>query len=118
MIKLDSFERAYLVAALWSSTDDQGEPLDSNYSIEDLSDETILKAKEDCKRFRIKAESFLDGLDDEQCGHGFWLTRNRHGCGYWDRGYPKRTGETLTKMAHSFGKVYLYVGDDGKVYQL
>lgn len=116
MKDLDSFERAYIEAALWSSTDNDDTPLDSNYTIDDISDEAIQKIKEDCKRFRIKAESFLDGLDDSQCGHDFWLTRNGHGAGFWDRGYSKLVGDTLTKMSHIFGECDLYVGDDGRLY--
>lgn len=116
MKKLNAFEESYIECALWSSIDDDGAPLDAKYSIEDLADETLKQFKKDCRQFRIKAESFLVDLDDSQCGHDFWLTRNGHGTGFWDREYSKLTGDMLTKMSHLFGECNLYVGDDGKLY--
>lgn len=116
MKKLDAFEKAYIDCALWSSVDDDGESIDAKYSIEDLADETLEKIIKDCRQFQIKAESFLVDLDEAQCGHDFWLTRNHHGAGFWCRGYSKLVGDTLTKMSHSFGECNLYVGDDGKLH--
>lgn len=120
MIKLDSFERAFFGCALWSSTDESneqgGEPLDKNYSISDIAEETILKLKADCDSFReMNAELLEQAGDSEQNGHDFWLTRNRHGAGFWDRGYSKAVGNGLTESAHVFGEVNLLV-HDGKVY--
>lgn len=57
---------------------------------------------------------------DDYIGHDFWLTRNHHGTGFWDR-YSgdqegTRIGQYLTDQAHAYGESYLYVGDDGKVH--
>ena len=49
-------------------------------------------------------------------GHDFWLTRNGHGCGYWDGDWPKGIGVGLDKLAHKFGEFDLFVGDDGLIY--
>jgi hypothetical protein len=106
---------AYIECLLWSSCDDQDEPLDKNYDISDLAPETIEQIKKDCDAFIEKCGPLLDDLDDSQSGHDFWLTRNRHGVGFWDRGLGE-TGEQLTKIAHSFGERWAYVGDDGKIY--
>ena len=114
--KLDEFERAYLEAALWSSTGDDDEPLDKNHSIEDIAPESIAQAKKDCTKFQLRAESFLVGVDEAQAGHDFWLTRNRHGAGFWDRGHPGKDGERLTNIAHQFKELNPIVGDDGKIY--
>ena len=35
------FFNAFLACALWSSVDEKGEPLDSNYSIDDISKQGI-----------------------------------------------------------------------------
>lgn len=64
---------------------------------------------------------FWDGhgdaiLEIEEAGHDFWLTRNRHGAGFWDGDWPDPLGDTLTEAAHSFGEQELYLGDDGLVY--
>lgn len=118
----DKFLQAYLVAALWSSNDNSdesgGDPLDENYDITDIADESMAKAIRDCNRFMEENASDLEatGADDEQNGHDFWLTRNRHGVGFWDRGYPKALGDRLTKAAHAFREVDAVVGDDGKIY--
>lgn len=42
-----------------------------------------------------------------QAGHDFWLTRNRHGAGYWDRGLGN-LGKRLTESAHGYGEVCVY----------
>lgn len=48
-------------------------------------------------------------------GHDFWLTRNGHGAGFWDRGLGE-LGTRLTSASEPYGEANLYVGDDGKVY--
>lgn len=131
---MDRFVRAYIVCALWSSTDNGflgkdhpdnspegesngGDPLDKNFSVDDLPEETIKAMTEDCDRFRAKvvAGPGFGPWDDDQAGHDFWLTRNGHGAGFWDRGHGAIVG-ALTDLAESFGGCDLYVGDDGKVY--
>lgn len=138
---LDNFTRAYIRAALWSSTDNSdesgGEPLDRNYSPSDLSPTTLARIVEDCARFQRENSVLLSqayesqGYQDiferyaDECegrdivalaGHDFWLTRNRHGCGFWDRQLPGELGDKLTEAAHSFGECDLYVGDDNQLY--
>jgi hypothetical protein len=51
----------------------------------------------------------------DYAGHDFWLTRNHHGCGFWDRGLGE-LGDQLTKASQQFDEIDLYVGDDGKLY--
>lgn len=119
---------AYVTCALWSSLDDNGEPLDESYDVDDIEAETL-------QEMRAEFDDFLDAVaernDDDilvwvrefgigQIGHDFWLTRNRHGAGFWDRSYGDnaitRAGERLTEIAHTLGSYELYVSDDGKVY--
>jgi hypothetical protein len=118
-MKLTKFEQSYIECALWSSMDNKdeqgGEPLDANYSMEDFAEETLQKIRLDCAKFWKASGDLLDNVSDEMAGHDFWLTRNRHGAGFWDRGLGE-TGERLTKVAHSFGEVDLYIGDNGKIY--
>ena len=105
---------AYLTIALWSTTHDD-EPLEEQYGIADCSEKLIQEALSDLEAFCKSAGELLDGLDIEQVAHAFWLTRNRHGAGFWDRGLGE-VGRKLTDIAHSFGEVDLYVGDDGEIY--
>jgi hypothetical protein len=117
MTKLTKFETAYLKCALWSSLDESndngGNPLDDNYSIDDIDIETIDAAKRDCDAFISKAGPLLDDLDDSQAGHDFWLTRNYHGAGFWDRGIGE-TGDKLTDIAQSFEELNPFV-HNGKI---
>jgi hypothetical protein len=56
---LDPFTRGYIAAALWSSTDDNGENLDAKYSEEDLAKETLAKIVADCKSFQEQAGDLI-----------------------------------------------------------
>lgn len=112
-MQLDNFTAAYIECALWSSTDDDGEPIEC--SISDISSESLAAMVEDCSNFQ---SSFFDRYHtdwtSEQAGHDFWLTRNGHGAGFWDRGFA--AGDELTKMAKAYGPCDLYIGNDSKVY--
>jgi hypothetical protein len=56
----------------------------------------------------------FEGMTPDMVGHDFWLTRNGHGAGFWDRGLGER-GQWLTDMAKPFGSAYLYVNNSGEV---
>lgn len=108
-----SIEAGYIECALWCGLDEEDEATDAQ-----LSDEAVLSMNADVQAFlALCEESALDlsELDPAQIGHDFWLTRNRHGAGFWDRGIGK-LGDQLTTLAHSFGESILYVGDDGNIY--
>jgi len=114
--ELSAFTKGYIECLLWSEcTVDNGlEDMD----ISDLSDETLKAIEEDCKSFEgDNAEIWrAEGRwTDEQAGHDFLLTRNRHGAGFWDRGHGP-VGRALTESAHPYGTFGLYLGDDGKLY--
>lgn len=118
---MNEFLEGYLTCALWSSTDfsteSGGNPLDDNYTVDDIALEAIANAEEDCEDFQEANALDLEatGASDSQNGHDFWLTRNGHGAGFWDRGYGE-VGERLTAAAKVYGSVGLYVGDNGMVY--
>ena len=116
--ELDEFTKSYIECALWSSTDDDGESLDL-YCADDIAPETLEQMREDCSDFQGNPEiaELLDAITGsaDQNGHDFWLTRNHHGAGFWDRGYGE-IGKKLTDAAHVYGEYTLYVGDDGQIY--
>jgi hypothetical protein len=118
--KLDDFTFAYVEAAMWTLTDESGESM-NHLGLHDIAEETIVKAIADCQAFRTEAGALLDGAEDSQVGHDFWLTRNGHGTGFWDRAlhvYPNDPeGARLTEIAKRQGSADWYVGDDGLVYQ-
>jgi hypothetical protein len=119
---------------LWSSNDESdpsgGEPIDKNYDIDDVTIDCLRKMAKDCEEFQ-KAQAkdlaeyvarrtdwndpsysaeFSSTKDDAlSCaGHDFWLTRNRHGAGFWDR-YLDELGQRLTDASHGCGEANLYV---------
>lgn len=112
---LDSFTRAYIECALWSSTDD-GEPLDGVVSLDDICPATLTEMIADCEAFQRDHADDLSTGTPEQGGHNFWLTRNRHGAGFWDGDWRADVGKRLTDAAHVYGEYNLIIGDDGLVY--
>jgi hypothetical protein len=123
---LEKVFESYIAAALFSSNytneyTEKEEPLDARYDIDDLDEDTAKKLKYELEDFMEDAEGVVQNFwDEEQFGHDFWLTRNGHGSGFWDRYRPGSTGhevgDKLTKLAKEYGSVDLYVGDDGKIY--
>jgi hypothetical protein len=115
--RMDSFTRAYFETALWSSTDESndqgGDPLDDNYSIDDISPETRTEMISDCADFQERYSKLLveSGMDFSRAGHNFWLSRNGHGAGFFDDDQDE-----LQEAAKSYGEFTLYVGDDGQIH--
>lgn len=129
MDELDEFTSAYVETALWSSTDDNDQPLDANYSPEDIYPDTLQRMIADCEQFQrenaidietaIESGEVVCGPDFGEmgrAGHDFWLTRNRHGAGFWDGDWPDKQAERLTEASHTYGEFNLYVDDDGKIH--
>ena len=100
---------AYLACALWSSSI-------SEYAISDFSIDAIKEAQSDVFDFVNANQDLItkSELSEEQVGHDFWLTRNGHGAGFWDRGLGK-IGQELTENCKPYGSCDLYVSDDGHV---
>lgn len=128
---LDEFLRGYQVCALWSSSDDSEEPLDGKYGVEDIDAETTANMRAECAAF-IDAHSgdleraihLLPSRHWDSMGHDFWLTRNGHGAGYWDRDIEanpedrevvKPILERLSKASREAGERYLWPVSGEKV---
>lgn len=127
---IDEFFSAYVTAALWSTSDNSdesgGDPLDKNYSIDDLAPECRAKLREACGTFhaanvellsRARYANRRECTDAEMAGHDFWLTSNGHGAGFQDGDVqPREVGKALADAARKARGFDLYVGDDGKIY--
>lgn len=117
---LDAFTRSYIECALWCEDVDgctQGK------DISDIHPASLARMAVDCANFQIENKLLIKrcGLlhpasGNAQHGHDFWLTRNGHGAGFWDRGYIPRIGEGLTDAAQAYGDSYMILGDDGMLY--
>ena len=125
----DDFTRAYLEAVEWLLSDSTDEMADcvagtaigsDRERATGFSDDAIKQATEDCSDFQDCNSELLErayghGYTESQAGVDFWLTRNRHGAGFWDRGLDV-IGAELTSNAHAYGACDSYVGDDGLIY--
>lgn len=116
---LDKFTHAYVKCALWSSTDEHGNALGERYTLCDIDPESLSRMEYDCLRFQEENAKWIG--DRRACaGYDFWLTRNRHGAGFWshEKGfYPgDERSHRLTERARAYGECVLHVGDDGLVH--
>lgn len=104
---------AYIEAMFWTEQENLPEEVD----VEHLAPETMRLIDAETYVFWRRNQYLMKGYD-EQAGHDFWLTRNGHGSGFWDR--PELYGEypasKLTSRAESFGEINLTLGDDGLLY--
>jgi hypothetical protein len=114
--ELDAFTRAYIECAFWAGGDDDSGVDEMSFA--DLDAKSLAEMIADCKDFQTENESLLSAAyesekpyDATQAGHDFFLTRNRHGAGFWDRGIGD-IGDQLTDKAHSYGECYLHVENE------
>lgn len=111
----EEFMRGYLACALWSSNDTKTDP--------DTDEETVVEGLEDyewgdgeVEQLTAEARTFFEaqmpnllmyvssvtfdasqGTAWDYAGHDFWLTRNSHGAGFWDRdGVDEEVGQHLS----------------------
>lgn len=116
---LDKFLAGFIECAIWSSTDDEGNPLDALGL--DLDADSLAAMRADCAEFMEANQALLDeatervGYSWGRAGHDYWLTRNGHGAGYWDRDElaADDLGDRLTEACAAAGEAYLTVTDDG-----
>jgi len=98
------------------TADGEDTPLDADYCSADIHPDTLAEMTSDCEDFTEANSELLEqayatgNYDEGQAGHDFWLTRNGHGAGFWDRGLGK-IGDQLTEAAKSYGSVNLYAYD-------
>lgn len=140
----DAFTRGYIGCALWCGvmaykhddsceydesdadtctcepelTSDHGGHVDES----DIDEDTLASLTSDAHDFYASnvADLRASALSMDRAGHDFWLTRNRHGAGFWDEGYrqPVEANAALARLtatSHAYGSMDLIVGDDGKV---
>lgn len=102
-----NFINQYLITALWSSCDENGDSLDDNFDASFIDLYSIKESIKDCLEFIKLAEdeNLLDDVSYSTAGHDFWLTRNGHGVGFWDGDYPKKIGDRLTELSKNFNEL-------------
>lgn len=97
-LSLREVVRGYLECAEWCdiNSDHQDDlPDDWREQWQGWSGASLYAAADDCRDFLNQLSAAVSNLDDywagdrsytaEHFGHDFWLTRNGHGAGFWDR---------------------------------
>lgn len=117
-MSFEQFHQAYLDAIEFTDASIEGE---DEAAGADWSDQMLAQCRADCAAFyegNAALWADLSDYDDAQAGHDFWLTRNHHGAGFWDRAPLEDggLGERLADAAYQFGDRSVYLGDDGLVY--
>ena len=119
MKDFDQFFKAYITAALWSSTDEIGNPLDKNYSMDSFDEESLRILRAHAISFYSRMWYYIEhevpAREPSDAGHDFWLTSNGHGSGYLDGDWPKYE-DMLTKLSKCYPEINITVGDDGKLH--
>jgi hypothetical protein len=93
---MNDFTKAYIECMRWARGEDEVDL--TVYDLESIID--------DCNDFQNLAHDLMKGLDVRQCGHDFYLTRNGHGSGFWDRGYDAQLSDALCAICNEFGDSY------------
>ena len=110
--EFETFERSYIAALLFADLPEENSELDED----DFSESAVKQVRADCVEFFTNYSRFWGNLHSE-AGHDFWLTRQGHGAGFWDRGeLYDGSGDLLTKASEQAGVCDLYIGDDSKIY--
>ena len=99
-----TFFIAYLEAIDFTETGDLEQPEPGAILDPDFYRESMI----DCLAFYSRNECYLSHDAIEQAGYDFWLTRNGHGAGFWDRPeiYGEHNAKRFTKVSESFGEAY------------
>ena len=103
--KEDEFFGAYCAAINFTETGDTDQPEDAAELCEVFKRESLI----DCLSFYARVACYVSDDKLAQAGHDFWLTRNRHGTGFWDdvpaRGWSEWQSKKFTVIAEGFGEV-------------
>ena len=110
----------FLAATLWAELDGNDEPFDKNYTIYDVAEESTQAIETECLDFLAKARALGSEASESNLGTDFYLTRQGHGSGFWDKPelYGHKLSQELTTLAKSYSEIYPEVGDDGKIHIL
>lgn len=124
--------QALAETVLWSSCDDEGEPLDRFYTIKNFDADSLNKLYADYQLFLEEVEAKISQkigdawscIDDfynvaqpaeNQTEHDYVLTRGRQGSGFSDGDWDDSVAEILTAAAQKQSEFHV-IADDGRLY--
>lgn len=127
---IDAIVDGYLDCQLWAGldmdrdNDGNSPPLNTHYDRDDISPEYVEKIRQELTQVvldhPLAVRMYLNSRhtrqlthDSASFGHEFYLTREHHGAGFWDRGLGD-LGDYLTDIAHTYGEAeQLYDNGEG-----
>lgn len=125
---LDAFTQGYIEVLFFTEEREhvEGEDVEESGSIPHnscfgmIASNALATIINDCTRFQEQNSELLEKYEErykplEYAGHDFWLTRQGHGTGFWDRGIGD-VGDALSDAAQAVGECYVETGDDGVIY--
>ena len=121
--ELPTFVQGYITCMCWTECHADNPELE-DLGFDDIAESELIDIIKDCETFLADPEvaTILAAIyekhahyDEQRAGHDFWLTRNGHGAGFWDRGLGK-LGDSLAAIAKRYNERSVYKGDDGKLY--
>jgi hypothetical protein len=107
------FVRGFLEALFWVETGrDDGLPDGAGYA--DLHPDSLAAIRADCDAWQAEHAALLEaayatGYTETQAGIDYYLTRNGHGAGFWDRGLGD-IGDRLSDACR-YRETYAFFGD-------
>lgn len=109
---LDAFFEGYTECAKWCGIEAETPNRDEAKEM-DITTRSLASMRKDCVAFvRANWADLLTDLADGHFsaghhGHDFWLTRNRHGAGFWEN--PGAHNQRLSDAAKAYGDSGLHV---------
>ena len=94
----------FIETALWSTHNYDGVPLDSKYTMDDVSQDFKNDAQKLIDDFIERALPLMDETDPDHIGHDLWLTIEGHGAGFWGGDY--KNGDALTELCEKHRDVW------------
>lgn len=107
--------QALVECAVWTHPEnDEGvnEVEQANAGWSEVMGDDEKEVLDECRAFAALAGEDLDDIPATSAGHNFWLSRNGHGTGFWDRGWEDK-GDRLHELARSFGEADLHLSEEG-----
>lgn len=111
-ISIDDAVSGYLEYQLWAQRDydqddrDGDSTLDANYSVSDIDPRYVEQVKRELSEFNaahpLAVRMYLAHRTSADFGGDFYLTREGHGAGFWDRGLGE-LGDYLTEQIKPYG---------------
>ena len=100
---LDDFTKGYIEAMFFADM-----PEDEEWSVCQIHSSAFVKISADCAGFQnmnkiTLARAYEKNYTPTNAGQDFWLTRQGHGVGFWDRGLGQ-VGEVLASAARFHGE--------------